>query len=224
MGRGRMASGRGSRSGTRSSRGRVRHGGVRFGYPGTTIFVDGDYYNRGFSWIGIVVGAIFVLVGIWIVFGAFGKIADSFKYDHVQAKCISNKQVGFDYCATYEYTIDGKNYTNMSEQCWENPAIEEKEYRIYYLKSNPNKIYEDKPADLLEGVVLIFAGVICAGMGTIPIVIIIRQYKANKNEIEGTSTKSEKPLEPEDKICEYCGTKYNRKLHSCPKCGAGRVR
>lgn len=228
MGRGRSSSGGGRGSSSSSSRGgSSRSYGRHGGRSHTTVIVGGHghyHHSSGSPVIGVVVGIIFCLVGLFCVFGGFGKIIDASKYETVQAECVMNEESHGWYYTTYEYTVDGVEYTNRSMEGWEFPEDIGKVVEIYYSKSNPNEIWEEKPATSGEGLIIVFVGLVCAGMGAIPMVICIKEIKKSKQtRAEGDSTPTlEKPQETHNK-CPYCGARYKKTSDSCPKCGASKV-
>ncbi|MBQ8615221.1 MAG: hypothetical protein IJ415_01475 [Clostridia bacterium] len=236
MGRGRSSSGGGGGSRGSSNFGggrgssRSSFGGGRVHRSHTTVIVGGGhghYHSSGSPWVGIIVGAIFCIVGAFIVFGGFGQLFSSFNYSTVKAECVKNEKSGVWYYTTYDYTVDGKDYTNRSMEGWEFPEDIGKVVTIYYLKSDPNVIYEENPESKSEAGIMIFAGLICAGMGSIPLFVCIKEIKRNKST-PSTSSDSEipeyqQPKEEQTNKCPYCGARYKKSSDSCPKCGASRI-
>ncbi|MBQ9795738.1 MAG: hypothetical protein IJW36_02075 [Clostridia bacterium] len=238
MGRGSSSSGGGSRGGSfggGSSRGMSRssfnsrsshHWGRSHHH--TTVIVGGHghhYHGSGSPWIGVIVGAIFVLVGLFCVFGGFGQLFKSNDYASVSAKCIDNDYVSGWYYTTYEYTVNGTDYTNRSIEGWELPEDVGRYVTIYYLKSDPNVITEENPNDKAGAGIMIVVGFICAGMGAIPMVICIKALKQKKttDTNAGESASVEQPKEEPTNKCPYCGARYKKSSDSCPKCGASRI-
>lgn len=217
MGRGRMG-GSGSRGSSGSSVGRSGSGRV---HHRTTIFVGGRHHGEGGSpWIGIIVGLIFAVVGLSVsVMG----VTNIFKYGTVSATVVANEQKGAYYYTTYNYTVDDKNYTNRSMQSWE--FEEDKDVvTIYYLKSDPNKIYEEAPTTKGEAAIMIVFGLIFAGGGAAAFLVCFKEIKNKINKSSKGESDIEKSTSREEstRTCAYCGTKYNKNSSSCPKCGAGK--
>lgn len=227
MGRGRMGnSGGGSSRGFSGggSRGSSFGGGRRVGrsHSRTTVIVGGHHHGSGSPWVGIVVGAMFILTAVFIVIGGISSLITSPQYLPVIAECVLNEESGGYYYTTYEYTIDGKDYRERSMQSWEFPE-EDQFVTIYYLKSDPSKIYEEAPeTDKGGSVVMIFAGLMCGGMGTLALVLCLKQLK--RENVSSVNRYSSNSI-PQDtsKKCAYCGAKYNKNSDSCPKCGASRL-
>jgi hypothetical protein len=220
MGRGRSSSSGGGSRGSSS-----RSSGGHWGRSHTTVIVGGHghyHHGSGSPVVGIVVGIIFCLVGLFCVFGGFGKVIDSSKYETVQAECILNEKSNGWYYTTYEYTVNGVEYTNRSMEGWEFPEDVGKVVEIYYLKSDPNEIWEKKPATVGEGLIIVFVGLVCAGMGAIPMVICIKEMKKSKQNSGKGDSAPEKTQETHNK-CPYCGARYKKTSDSCPKCGASKV-
>lgn len=229
MGRGRSSSGgsRGSSSFGGGGRGSSRSGFGRTSHRShTTVIVGGrgSYYHSGGSpWIGIIVGGLFCVVGILMFFGGFGILFDSFKYSTVKGECIQNEKAGGWYYTTYDYTVDGTDYTNRSMQGWEFPEDIGKVVTIYYLKSDPNVIYEENPVDRSESGILIFFGLVVAGIGAVPLVLCIKEIKAQKSGGNSDGNTGSEKQEEQSKKCPYCGARYNKNSDTCPKCGASRI-
>lgn len=245
MGRGRMGSSGGSSRGRMGSSGSSRGsigsrrgsigGGIRRStsvHRHTTVVVHGGghhghYHGRSsvFSnWVLCVIGIPFIFVGLSILIGGLVGCFGSFKYSAVSAEAIGNEKVGMYYYTTYDYTVNGKDYINRSMQSWEIEETVGNVVTIYYLKSDPNKIYEEKPNSLSEGILLIFGGLACGGMGAVPLVFGIKALKSSKNgdSSDLDSKEAETSRETQNR-CAYCGAKYNKTSESCPKCGASRT-
>ncbi len=238
MGRGRSSGGSrgsnsfggGSRGMSRSSVRSNRSGRSWGGHHHTTVFIGGHRHYHGgggSSIVGIVVGAIFVLVGLFVMFSGLSSCASTNKYATVDAECIKNEYVSGWYYTTYEYSVDGVDYTNRSNEGWELPETVGKVVTIYYLKSDPNEITEENPNDNGEGGVVVFAGLICAGLGALPLVLCIKELKKKKensaNPENDSSTIQPTIKEETHNKCPYCGSKYKKTSDSCPKCGASRI-
>ena len=243
MGRGSSSSGGGGSFGGGSSRGSSSSGGrgmsrsssmghgPRGGHGGghrhTTVIVGGGHYHNGSGGnvVGIILGIIFVMVGLFATFMGFVTCASSRKYGTVQAECIDNIYSGGWYYTVYDYNVDGKDYTNRSNEGWEFPEDEGNVVTIYYLKSDPNEITEQKPQGVGEGIVIILAGLVFAGFGSIPLVVCIKELKRNKKAAanESTGETSETLKEETHTKCPYCGSRYKKTSDACPKCGASKM-
>ena len=241
MSRGRSSSGsRGSSfsssrgSSRSSSRGFSRSGSRSSGYRNhssrhTTVFVGGGgYYDDGSRVTGKAGGGLLIFMSIFfLLFGGlaliFGvdMISDSLKYDSVLGTCISNRDRDGWYYTTYSYTVDGYNYVNESIEGWELEETIGKTVTIYYLKDNPNVITENKPEGAGTGIVVLVFSLVFLGAGVLLIVTGVKQIKKEKNKkVAEVNVGTEKV---EEKIrCLYCGSKYDSKLSSCPKCGASK--
>ena len=221
MGRGRMGNSGGG--GSRGSGG--FSGGRRVGrsHSHTTVFVGSHGHHRhdggsGSPIVAIIVGALFVIVGIGVLFGGFAQL---FKYGTVDAKCVLNEKSNSYYYSTYEYTIDGKDYRNRSMQSWEFEEEINKVVEIYYDKNNPNKIYEECPTSKGEAALIIVGGFVFAAIGSLPVFLGIKQLKGAKSG-NGAELGSSPAAQETHTRCQYCGAKFNKNSDSCPKCGAGK--
>ena len=236
MGRGRMGpSGGSSRGGMGSSGGSIgRSSSIGRSHRGTTILVGGSYrhggryHGSGSPWVGVIVGAIFLITGFFIVIGGFVSLFSSSNYLPIEARYVDcDEGRGGWYYRTYTYTIDGTDYTNRSMQSWEFADLNDigKVFEIYYLESDPNKIYEEIPEenDVSENVVIIFSGLVCGGIGALALVLCLKDIKKKKEtNNSGSTTNKEVIKEQTDTKCPYCGSRYNKNSNNCPKCGAGR--
>ena len=234
MGRGRSSSGGGSRGGSSwggSSRGssswssgsRMRTRVHSSGGRTTIIYSDGSHGNgSGGLIIVFIFGIIFCLVGAFAFCGGIGNIIKSLQYDSVYAVCVDNEYRGGWYYTTYSYEIDGNYYINQSNQGWELPEDKGVSVKIYYEKNNPAEISEDNPSPIGEGIMITIGGLLFIGFGTFPIILSIKEKKKLKNVEATTSQPSviNEPVKEDKNICPYCGTKYDKDLSSCPKCGA----
>ena len=230
MGRGGSSLGGGGSRGSSSfggGRGHSSFSGGRSRGSHTTVIIGGHghgyYHTSGSPIIGIIVGAIFCMVGLGTVFGGIGEFFDSFKYSTVQAECVMNEKAGGYYYTTYDYTVNGVDYTSRSMVGWEIPEIEGNIVTIYYLESDPNVIYEENPASKTEAVIIIFAGLVCAGIGSIPLFVCIKEIKRTKQTSSGDSVEENPAKQETSNRCPYCGGRYSKNSHSCPKCGARRM-
>ena len=226
MGRGRMVSGggRGSRVSVGSRGARVSVGGGRSGLPRHAAIVlhTGHGYPGGNNpLVGIIVGSIIVAIGIFVFFVGVVNSAYPYEYSTVEAECVNNKYIGGGYFACYEYEVDGVFYSNRSNQAWEEPEKPGKIVVIYYLESDPNQIYEEKPETPDSDWSIFLASFICIGVGIIPIIIFSKKLKEKKQQEDAEA--NEPALEDTQYRCLYCGSKYDKSLGSCPKCGASRI-
>ena len=240
MGRGRSSSGgsRGSSSsGSRgssswSSRGSSSWGGSRMsrhvhvsGGRTTVIYRDssGGSSGSGSPVVAWIVGIMFIIVGIGVLFGGIGSFFSSFKYEEVQATCLDNDYRGGWHYTTYRYYVNNNEYVSESNQGWEYPESVGKIVTIYYEKNNPYEISEENPASSDGAGIMIIVGLFTIGLGALPIVITV---KSKKNSSQVSSDESEQTpqveTKPEFNVCPYCGSKYDLTATSCPKCGAGK--
>ena len=234
MGRGRSSSGAGrgmSRSGS-SGRGlsRSRFNSRSSGtHSHTTIFIGGGHGGHHISYgkadfkTLILMAVIFLAFGIgFSIFGAHIAIQNS-QYATVQAECVDNDYIDGWYYSTYDYTINGKEYTNISKEGWEKDEIIGEIVTIYYLKSNPNVITEKEPnGNTGSGIIVVLFSLVFVGAGVLLIVAAIKSKKGAKQTTEQT-TSSPEIIEEKSNKCPYCGSRYNRNSDSCPKCGASRI-
>lgn len=247
MGRGRSSSGGGSRgfssSGSRgmsrsssrgmsrsSSRGMSRSSSgssyshrSRRSHSGTHITIRGGGGSGGVI-VPLIVGIIFMLVGSFTVVMGIVQCFGGIGYSTVNARCVRNDYIDGWYYTTYEYTVDGIDYTNRSQEGWERPEeniggiIE-----IYYLKEDPNIITEKDPGNIGESIAIVIFGVIFAGLGSLPVIITIKQLKqARSNHGDPISISSTNTSAPQTKRCAYCGSQYSASSSNCPHCGANR--
>ena len=229
MSRGRSSSGGGSRGSSssggrgmsRSSYNRGSHRSGRSGrYSNTTVFIGGGHSHGGPAGPGhlIFMAVIFLLFGIGFFIFGVSLAVQSFRYAPVDARCVDNDLVGGWYYTTYEYNVDGYDYTSTSNEGWEKPEVIDRVVTIYYLKSNPYEITEERPGNGGGVVVAIFALVFVAAGGLL-IWQAVKHKKPNKQLADGTLTIKEET----HTRCPYCGSKYNKNSDSCPKCGAGKT-
>lgn len=230
MGRGRSSSGGGGRGFSSSGgRGRSSSSWSRGGHSHTTVIIGGGrrYYSSGGSSSGrgglIFMGIVFLLFGVAMLFASIAGFNSSSKYAKVQAEAIENTYMNGWYYTTYEYTIDSIDYVNRSNEGWEFPEVEGRVVTIYYLKNNPNEITEKAPASKSTGFIILGAGLLFGGIGVALLVWAVKSKKEVNNEPPlATENVNEIKEGSNDVTCPYCGSKYNRNLSSCPKCGAGR--
>ena len=230
MGRGRSSSSGGSRGsssfggGSRGiSRSSVRSGSRSHMHSHTTVFVGGGhhYHNRDAGpGTFIFMAVIFIFFGLMALGFGIGMFAEAAKYSSVNAKCIENEKVNGWYYTTYEYTVKGTEYENRSNEGWEFPEDEGAVVKIYYLKSDPNEITEERPGDIGAGIGLTFFALIFTGAG----VLLIAQAVKLKNKASQSTDETTVGEKVENHIkCPYCGSRYNKSSNSCPKCGASKA-
>ena len=157
------------------------------------------------------------------------------KYKETEAVCVGNDYTQGYYFTRYDYIVDGVEYKNVrSNESWSIAETEGETVTIYYEKDNPEEIYEEKPSEGGAGIAIVFFGLIFAGVGSIPIVIGVKQLK-NKGAAseyvegdyeaeDGSTVDIAKPTQSEEKFttCPYCGSKYDKNLGACPRCGASK--
>ncbi len=250
MGRGRMGPGGGSSRGRMgpsggSSRGSMGSSGgssrgrssVGIGWSSgrhhshTTVFVGGHrhvhHHGSGSPIVAVIVGVIFALIGSFTLLGGIVSIFSSPEYLPVSAKYVRYDEGmgGWNY-RTYDYTIDGIDYTNRSMQSWEFADEQDigKFFTIYYLESDPNMIYEEIPENDDSGNgVMIFGGLLFASVGILTVVVSVKSIKKrNSSEDVGDGEIKKESVDSSRVRCPYCGTKYNRNSNNCPQCGASR--
>ncbi len=239
MGRGRMGPGGGSSRGrmgpSTSSRSRSsvglgwRRGGI---HSHTTVFVGGHHhgyhYSSGSPVVGIIVGGIFALIGLFTLLGGVASLLISPDYLPVNAKYVSYDKGREDwYYRTYDYTVDGVDYTNRSMQSWEFADEQSvgKYFTIYYLESDPNEIYEVVPkTDVGGDLIMIFVGLIFAAVGSVVFIACIKGLKKGKNSSDsnGDDSGDSSSGEVQHTRCQYCGTRYSKNSNNCPQCGASK--
>ena len=243
MGRGRSSSGGSSRgsssSGSRgfSSSSRGRSNSRRFSSgrwnnspSRTTVIIGGHHNNRNYgggkSEVGVLVfmAVIFMLFGLVPFAMGVGIVVKANRYETVQAVCVDNNYSGGWYYTTYEYEVKGIDYKNESSVGWEFPETKGKTVTIYYLKSNPNQITEEAPTSAGKGVAIMLFSLVFVGAGVLLICAAVKQRKQGKINVGEKSSETEVPaFEEETEIkCPYCGSKYDKKLSACPRCGASK--
>jgi len=148
-----------------------------------------------------------------------GRCCAVFDYAKVKAVAISNEYSQGYYYTHYNYTVKSNRYDNVrSNQGWQFEEVIGKTVEIYYLKDDPEEIYEERPVDVAEGGILTGFGLIFAVFGSLPIIIGV---KALKNKKKGGSDDASSGTPQEyDVSCPYCGNKYKNTANRCPKCGA----
>lgn len=235
MGRGRSSFG-GSSGGSRgssnwggfSSRGRSS---MRSSHRHTTLIIGGgrsSYSGSGEgggngTTVGIIVGAFFALFGMIILLLGIYECSQVCQYGKTSAYCVGNEYSHGWYYALYDYNVDGKEYDAIrSNQGWEFKEEVGEKVTIYYLKSDPAEISEDCPAKIGTGIGEIAFSLIFGGMGVLAMVICIRQSKRAKVVDSPKVEEIENVEESTEKVCSYCGSKYDKSLNSCPKCGASK--
>lgn len=224
MGRGRMTSGGGGGRGSMTSGGRI--GG---GHHHSTVIIGhhGYYRSGGSPLIGIIVGVIFAIVGFVVICMGIGQAFAVTDYSKVTAVCVANEENKVDggYFARYTFVVDGKQYANVrSNQSWVATEDIGAEVIIYYLEDDPRQIYEKCPVSVKEGALIAGFGLIFATVGTIPLIISIKEIKRKKQKSNSQTTEEPQSVRAETyNRCPYCGARYSKNLSSCPKCGASRI-
>ena len=232
MGRGRSSGGssRGSSSGSsrgmsRSSFNSSRTSSRHYGGNRTTVIIGGGHhghYHGGHAGPGtyIFMAVIFIMFALMALGFGINMIAEANRYDSVLAKCVDNEKTHGWYYTTYQYTVDGNFYENRSMEGWEFPEDINAVVEIYYLKSDPNCITEERPGSIGGGIGLILFAAAFGGAGA----LLIRTAVKSKNKVQSSSegTTVEEKVETHNK-CPYCGGKYNKSSDSCPKCGASKI-
>lgn len=243
MGRGSSSGGgsRGSSSSGGSSRGSSSWGSSRGwssssrgsswsssrGTTRNTVIIGGHtHHSNGGSGNGrsipIILGIFFLfLFGLPLVILSINSFFEYNRYDTVVAECIDNTYIDGWYYTTYNYTINGTNYTSTSDLGWEYPETDDYE-EIYYLKSNPYYITEENPVDLGTSIPILIGGLLFSTVGVLSIVIGAKSRKktANNTPIEEPKIINTSQSQETVNRCSYCGSKYDKSLHSCPNCGA----
>jgi hypothetical protein len=162
---------------------------------------------------------IFMLFGIMGLCFGIGLIAEACKWDSTLGTCLSNEKMHGWYYTTYSYQVDGTPYVSRSNEGWEFPEDENAEVTIYYLKSDPNEITEERPGSIAGGIGLFVFASIFVGAG----VLLLKTAKKAKGKVSESLNSSPVEAKTDSKIkCAYCGSKYDSNLNSCPKCGAGK--
>jgi len=235
MGRGSSSSRGSSRSSSSSGRGSSRSSWSSSSdrswrssrSRGTTVI----WYNSNGTSSGSAHFSIIPLAILLIIFGAIAmfvgvsSIFSGFKYSSVSAECVDNDFIGGWYYTTYEYEVDGVEYTSRSTEGWELPEIEGKIVTIYYLKDDPSVITEENQGFSTDQIVWVLFGVAFIG-GGIGLIFLNKKMKAKK-QLEASSDNQSQledtpsDIEPISKTkCKYCGTSYDSNEISCPSCGA----
>ncbi|MBE7074521.1 MAG: hypothetical protein E7376_00855 [Clostridiales bacterium] len=209
MGRGRSFSG-GRGSSRSSSFGSSRHG---------IFIVGGHKCTTGALFCGAI---ITLFIGFCAIIGAISSISIKDDYSEVVGQCVENTYSDGWYYSTYQYTIEGVNYENTSEEGWEYPEIIGKQVVIFYLISNPNIITEKDPVGNIPATII--AAIVLFALGGFVLYLAIKQYKKNK-EVKNIQEKKDFQVGlniPKDIECRYCGGNYKENLNTCPHCGAAK--
>lgn len=231
MSRGRSSGGSRGSSSSGGSRGMSRSsfnsGSSSRRYGGgnrTTVIIGGGHhghYHGGSAGPGtyIFMAVIFIMFALMGLGFGINMIAEANRYDSVLAKCVDNEKTHGWYYTTYQYTVDGNFYENRSMEGWEFPEDINAVVEIYYLKSDPNCITEERPGSIGGGIGLILFAAAFGGVGA----LLIRTAVKSKNKLKSSSEGT--PVEEKEEThirCPYCGSGYDKKLSSCPKCGASK--
>ena len=126
------------------------------------------------------------------------------------------------YYTSYEYTVDGKEYSAESQLGWTNLYPMGYEYELYYSRSNPYEIYEvEGKSDLPNGQYGFVFFAIVVGVVLIVIAITgVKKYVVDEAATQAYQKEQEMKL-PEGKTrCKYCGSVSEETESKCPSCGA----
>ena len=229
MGRGRSRSGSssfgGSRGSSRSSVSRHSRSGIGHSHHHTTVFVGGHggvHVGTGGPGTFIFMAIIFIFFGLMALGFGIGMFAEAGRYASVKATCVKNEEVHGWYYTTYEYKVDGTEYENRSNEGWEFPEDVGAVVTIYYLKSDPNEITEERPGNIGAGIGLTVFSLIFIGAGGLLISQAVKRKGNIGTQSNNETTTNNEKIETYNK-CPYCGSKYNKSSDSCPKCGASKM-
>lgn len=234
MGRGRSSSsGRGSSSsrGSSFSRGSSRSSSgsswssSRSG--GRTVIWHTSSHNGNGSFTLLPIAIFLIAIGAVALFIIVPSMFTGFKYAEVSARCIKNEEYSGWYYTTYEYEIDGVEYTSESQEGWEFPEVIGKNVTIYYLKDDPSIITEENPGFTSADLPILACGVVFVGAG-IGLIFLNKKLKAKQASQQLSESNTSISIEnnqPKAQVaektkCSYCGCKYDASLDSCPNCGA----
>ena len=216
MGRGRSSSGGGGSRGMSSS---SSFGG---GSRHTTIIIGGGrhYHSHGKATKSayIIASFFFLMFGLFLILGLIAMVNEVNSFAPVQGTCVKNERVNGWYYTTYEYTVNGIDYRERSNEGWEFEEELGEVVTIYYEKDNPKNIQETKP-ELGDAWIAAVLAVVFTSVG---VWLLVKGVKM-KNDQEATVNKAPAidniPNNDGYTTCSYCGSKYKKELDSCPKCG-----
>ncbi len=238
MGRGRSSSGGGSRGSSSSSsrgfssssRGRSssssRSSSYHYHNSTRVYYSGGSTTSSNISGKGVLIamGVIFLLIGLSLLIVGIRSFGIENDYKKVQAVAIDNDYINTWYYTTYEYEINGVEYTNRSQEGWEYPETIGKIVTIYYLKDNPNYITEKTPNSDGTSTAVTIGGLVFGLVGVGLIVGGVKTKQQKDTETKQINTISqEEPQVKETKIrCPYCHSYHDKNVDSCPNCGASK--
>ena len=166
-----------------------------------------------------------------------------FRFDAVYVK---TKGVATDYSynypyyyTTYDFVVDGTTYSVESKAGWTklehmegkaytqeniNTYYLNKEYEIYYKKTNVYEVYEvESKADMPStNAIYIFFAVI---FGIVTLIVFscgIYKYELDPEyEVKQREAEKNKPVDGKRR-CQYCNSLIDEKTEKCPNCGASQ--
>ena len=168
----------------------------------------------------IIASSIFLAITI-----AFIVLSIVFRFDAVYGKVYgtyvppAEERNGY-YYSSYKYTVDGVEYNRQSKVGW--TLLEPIDAELYYLKSDPNVIYETEAKSDMSSTngLYIFLAVL---FGIITIVIYaggINKYQLDPAYVEEQKRQEEAKQMEGKRKCPYCKSIMDASENKCPNCGA----
>lgn len=175
----------------------------------------------------VAMGVFFALIGIILLAIAIPNIGkNQEEYSSTFGTAVSNTVDDGWYYTTYNYSVNGTQYRNMSQEGWEFPETVGNTVVIYYQVSNPNIISEEIP-EQTDPTPFLVSGIALSLIGAFLIIIGIKIMKDKKTAVNEKTSNTHTESANHDTIkpksyCSYCGAQIPEGEHKCPSCGASK--
>lgn len=183
-----------------------------------------------------------IMLAIAVMFIVLGVV---FRFDRVYAQTTATatdvEKVGIYYYTTYDFSLNGKNYSTDSKVGWtklehmegytvpyDRPDIEanylNKDYQIFYKISDPYTIYEvEAKADMPStNAIYIFLAVFFGFITIITYAVGIYKLELDPAYVDEQKRQQEVKEMEGKRRCPYCGTIMDAKESKCSNCGASQ--
>ena len=151
-------------------------------------------------------------------------LAVVFRFDAVYGK-VYGTYVGNDYkygyyYSSYTYTVDGTLYNRESKVGW--TLLEPIDAELYYLKSDPNVIYETEARSDMPSTnaLYIFLAVFFGFVTIVTYAVGVYKLEIDPAYVEEQKRQEEAKQMEGKRKCPYCGTIMDVKETKCPNCGS----